>query len=269
MIFEGYAAVLYGIGLVLVSLYLLMSVDDFLWDIITSVMRRFRRKQDLDFKKLDTVPPKLLAVTIAAWHEENVLGDVIDNFIESTSYPRSMYHIFLGIYPNDPPTLEVALDLAKRHHNVHVIINTLPGPTSKAQNINHVIRQIRLFEQEHEWEFASLTIHDSEDVVHPYELLVTNYLLDTPRCAAVPGVSAAAPAADVQFLPEYYNRHICRRVCRKPLHDHGQPFPCQGIRPLRRNRICAVTKNAFVFRRQGRAAKRQPDGRLPPGADAV
>ena len=179
MIFEGYAAVLYGIGLALVSMYLLMSVDDFLWDIITSVMRRFRRKQDLDFKKLDTVPPKLLAVTIAAWHEENVLGDVIDNFIESASYPRSMYHIFLGIYPNDPPTLEVALDLAKRHHNVHVIINTLPGPTSKAQNINHVIRQIRLFEQEHEWEFASLTIHDSEDVVHPYELLVTNYLLDT------------------------------------------------------------------------------------------
>ena len=52
------------------------------------------------------------------------------------------------------------------------------APRPKAQNINHVIRQIRLYEQEHGWEFASLTIHDSEDVVHPYELLVTNYLLD-------------------------------------------------------------------------------------------
>ena len=60
-----------------------------------------------------------------------------------------------------------------------VIINDMPGPTSKAQNINHVIRQIRLFEQESGWAFQSLTIHDSEDVVHPYELLVTNYLLDT------------------------------------------------------------------------------------------
>lgn len=179
MIFQGYAAILYIIGLVLVCLYLAMSLDDFIWDIVTTIVRMFRPKPRLDFKKLDTVPPKLLAVTIAAWHEESVLGDVIDNFITSTSYPRSMYHIFLGVYPNDPATQEVAESLAKRYYNVHVVINALPGPTSKAQNINHVIRQIRLFEQEHGWEFAALTIHDSEDVVHPYELLVTNYLLDT------------------------------------------------------------------------------------------
>ncbi len=186
MIFEGYAAVLYVIGLVLVIMYLLMSVDDFLWDIVTSVVRRFHRKHNLDFQKLDTVPPKLLAVTIAAWHEENVLGDVIDNFIASTSYPRSMYRIFLGIYPNDLATLEVAQGLAERYSNVHVVINALPGPTSKAQNINYVIREIRQFEKEHGWEFASLTIHDSEDVVHPYELLVTNYLLDTHEALQFP-----------------------------------------------------------------------------------
>ncbi|HPJ02327.1 MAG TPA: glycosyltransferase [Candidatus Limiplasma sp.] len=179
MIFEGFAEVLYGIGLFLVFLYLAMSLDDFIWDIVTTLFRRFHKKQRLDFKALETIPPKLLAVTVAAWHEDAVLGDVIDNFIESTSYPRSMYHIFLGIYPNDAPTLKVAEELAERHDNVHVIINDMPGPTSKAQNINHVIRQIRVFEQEHGWAFASLTIHDSEDVVHPYELLVTNYLLET------------------------------------------------------------------------------------------
>ncbi len=179
MIFSGYAGILYGIGLLLVFLYLAMSVDDFIWDIVTTLFRRFRKKPRLDFKALETVPPKLLAVTVAAWHEDAVLGDVIDNFIASSSYPQSMYHIFLGIYPNDPPTLKVAWDLAERYENVHVIVNDTPGPTSKAQNINHVIRQIRLFEQERGWAFQSLTIHDSEDVVHPYELLVTNYLLDT------------------------------------------------------------------------------------------
>ncbi|MBE0601624.1 MAG: glycosyltransferase, partial [Firmicutes bacterium] len=178
MIFQGYAGVLYGIGLALVLLYLAMSIDDFIWDIVTSVFRGFHKKPRLDFKALETVPPKLLAVTVAAWHEDAVLGDVIDNFIASASYPQSMYHIFLGIYPNDPPTLKVAQDLAERYENVHVIINDTPGPTSKAQNINHVIHQIRLFEKERDWSFASLTIHDSEDVVHPYELLVTNYLID-------------------------------------------------------------------------------------------
>ncbi len=102
----------------------------------------------------------------------------MDNIIESTDYPRSMFHIFLGVYPNDPDTIAVAEDLARRHENVHVIINNLPGPTSKAQNINHVIREIRAYEKKRHWQFASLTIHDSEDVVHPLELRVTNYLLE-------------------------------------------------------------------------------------------
>lgn len=89
-----------------------------------------------------------------------------------------MYHIFLGVYPNDPETIAVAQDLAERHLNVHVIINAKPGPTCKADNVNHVLNRIRNFEIEHSWKFASITIHDSEDVVHPYEFKLTNYLID-------------------------------------------------------------------------------------------
>lgn len=179
MIFRNYSSILYAIGLVLVLLYLLMGFDDFIWDLVTLTQRPRYRKLKLDFRKLDAIPPKLLAVTVAAWHESNVLGDVIDNIIASTDYPRSMYHIFLGVYPNDAETIAVAQDLSSRHDNVHVVMNDLPGPTSKAQNINHVIRQIRVFEQAHGWKFAALTIHDSEDVVHPFELKAANYLLDT------------------------------------------------------------------------------------------
>ena len=171
-------SVLYIIGLVLVLLYLLMGVDDFIWDIVSLFHRRAYSKQLLDLHQLDRQPPKLLALAVAAWHEDNVLGDVIDNLIELAHYPKSMYHIFLGVYPNDAATILVAQRLAEKHPNVHVIINELPGPTSKAQNINYVIRQIKAFEQSHHWRFASLTIHDSEDVVHPYELKVTNYLLE-------------------------------------------------------------------------------------------
>lgn len=179
MIFQSFGSVLYVIGFFLVLLYILMGVDDFIWDMVTLTLRPRYQKRKLDFRQLNTVPPKLLAVTVAAWHESHVLGDVIDNIIVSTDYPRSMYHIFLGVYPNDPETISVAQDLSARHENVHVVINNLPGPTSKAQNINQVIRQIRVFEQEHDWQFAALSIHDSEDVVHPCELRVTNYLLDT------------------------------------------------------------------------------------------
>lgn len=170
---------LYIIGLLLVLLYLVLGLDDFIWDLLTLFKRRGYRKQRLELSRLRSVPPKLLAMTVAAWHESNVLGDVIDNVIATTDYPRSMYHIFLGVYPNDPETISVAKQLAKRYGNVHVIINDKPGPTSKAQNLNHVIREIKKFEKCKNWRFASLTIHDSEDVVHPYELLATNYLLET------------------------------------------------------------------------------------------
>lgn len=162
------------IGLIIVVLYLFMGIDDFVWDIAGLFRRRSYKEQLLDLHKLDSTPPKLLAIAIAAWHEDNVLGDVIDNVLSSVLYPKSMYHIFLGVYPNDPATISVAESLAARYPNVHVVINDLPGPTSKAQNINYIYRSIRRFEEEHGWRFASLSIHDSEDVVHPYEFKVTN-----------------------------------------------------------------------------------------------
>jgi len=180
------ANILLTIGLVVALLYLLMSLDDFVWDILGLFRRGSYRRQRLDLHKLDVTPPKLLALAIAAWHEDNVLGDVIDNVIASVLYPKSMYHIFLGVYPNDPATIAVAQALAKRYPNVHVVVNELPGPTSKAQNINYVIRQIKVFEAERGWRFASLTIHDSEDVVHPYELKATNYLLGTHEAIQFP-----------------------------------------------------------------------------------
>jgi adsorption protein B len=173
-----HVSAVYIIGLILVLLYLFMGADDFIWDIVSLLHRRSYRKQRLDLHQLDQQPPKLLAMAVAAWQEDNVLGDVIDNVIESVHYPRSMYHIFLGVYPNDEATVSVARNLADKYPNVHVVINELPGPTSKAQNINYVIRKIKAFEETHRWRFASLTIHDSEDVVHPYEFKVTNYLLE-------------------------------------------------------------------------------------------
>lgn len=173
-------------GFFLAAIYLMLGLDDLIWDAVNLVAKQRTGQRRLDLGELDSIPPKLLAVVIAAWHEDNVIEDVIDHFIESTHYPRSMYHIFLGVYPNDNATIEAVNRLSGKYDNVHVIINCLPGPTSKAQNINHVIRQIKIFEQARGWRFMSLTIHDSEDVVHPYELKVTNYLLDKHEAIQFP-----------------------------------------------------------------------------------
>lgn len=173
-----FSEILYIIGFVLVVFFIITGFDDFIWDIFALIKSRRQKENKLEIGELDTVPPKLIALMIAAWKEENVLESVIDTIVRSQIYPKSMYHIFLGVYSNDPDTIKVAGRLENKHPNVHCVINYKEGPTSKAQNLNYVIKQIKEFEKEHDYCFASFTIHDSEDVVHPYELKVTNYLID-------------------------------------------------------------------------------------------
>ena len=74
------------------------------------------------------------------------------------------------------------------------------GPTSKAANINHTVRAIREYEAERDVRFASVTIHDAEDVVHPNEFKMTNYLTDDydassspcSRCSACRGCGCSS-----------------------------------------------------------------------------
>ena len=172
-------SIIYIIGLLLVLCYVLFSIDDLVWDFASLFRKRKNSPEDkLDIKYLDEMPPKLLAVMVAAWHEDSVLEPVVDNMIASIQYPRSMYHVFLGVYPNDDATIKVAETLQKKYDNVHMVINGRPGPTCKADNINSIIQYIRQFEAQCAWHFASVTVHDSEDVVHPYELKVTNCLIE-------------------------------------------------------------------------------------------
>lgn len=96
---------LYLIGFILASLYILMGLDDFIWDIIALYYKRKRKDVVLNMQEISDTPYKLLAVIIGAWKEDNVIEDVIHNFLESTIYPKSMYHIFLGVYPNDEATI--------------------------------------------------------------------------------------------------------------------------------------------------------------------
>ena len=172
------ANVLYITGLILAILYLTMGFDDFIWDIYSLFKRGQYKKSRLDFKVLRTPPPKLLAITIGAWNESGVIGAVIENLIASIQYPKSMYHLFVGVYPNDQDTIDIVAEIEKKYPNIHMVINSTPGPTTKAQNINYVIKNIKEYEKQNNWRFASITIHDAEDVIHPYELSVTNYMID-------------------------------------------------------------------------------------------
>ncbi|NLC66463.1 MAG: phage adsorption protein NrfB [Clostridium sp.] len=178
----------YIIGLIFVLILILISIDDLIWDIFYTFKKNRAKKkgETIDAQKIDEIKPKMLAIIVAAYNEEAVLKDVIENLILSNQYPRSMYHIFLGVYPNDPGTMKVAKKLAEDFDNVHKIIHVLNGPSSKADNLNNVIENIYDFESENHIEFAAIVIHDSEDLVHPYELKFENYLLEKYPLIQIP-----------------------------------------------------------------------------------
>lgn len=167
------------LGFCLVVMYIVIAFDDFIWDVFTLVNGFFSRKTIVALSTLTENPPKLIALTIAAWKEDNVIKDVIENILDSQIYPQSMYHIFIGVYPNDSPTIAEVLELEEKYPNIHVVINYKAGPTTKAQNLNYVFLKVKEFEAEKNWKFSAITVHDSEDIVHPYEFLFTNYLIDT------------------------------------------------------------------------------------------
>ena len=171
------ADVVYWIGFAVALAFIVFGADDLLWDVF-ALFRRVGRKK-VPLARINEKPPKMLAVVIAAWHEDAVIGEVIDNLVASAQYPRELYRVFLGVYPNDGATLAVARALEARHGGtVAVAVNSRPGPTSKADNINHTLSLIRGYERDHDVRFASVTIHDAEDVVHPNEFKMTSYLID-------------------------------------------------------------------------------------------
>jgi adsorption protein B len=86
----------YKLGLIFVSLILLISIDDLIWDIYYFLSRFLGKSKisTIDVNEVEKTIPRMLAVIVAAYNEENVLKSVITNLIVSNQYPKSMYHIF-------------------------------------------------------------------------------------------------------------------------------------------------------------------------------
>lgn len=176
------------IGFIFVLIVILISIDDLIWDIYYLIGKLIGKIKtpSIDVKEIEKIPPKMLGIIIAAYNEENVLRPVVRNIILSNQYPKGMYHIFLGVYPNDEGTMRVAKELEEEFSNVHKVIHVLNGPSSKADNLNNVIKNIYIFEKENYLEFQAIVIHDSEDLIHPYEFKLENYLLEKYSAIQIP-----------------------------------------------------------------------------------
>src|SRR5690349_886386 len=106
------------------------SLDDLLIDLAHLVggLKPIQISKDT-WREWGALPEKPIALMIPAWKESNVLEAMVKTNLARIRYAN--FRWFIGVYPNDPDTVEVAKKLEKAYPNkITVVIVDRPGPTS-------------------------------------------------------------------------------------------------------------------------------------------
>ena len=201
----------------------LSMLDDSIIDLIfiALIARRRMRHEDL--------PPAgdggWMAIIVPAWDEADVIAAMLRMMVNRIDYPR--YRIFVGVYPNDPATRrEVERVVDPR---IEVVTCSRPGPTTKADCLNHLWRAVVAFEATAGIAFKGIVLHDAEDVVDAGELRVFDaYLpaLAMVQLPVVPLVDRASRWVSGHYLDEFAEAHRKDIVVRGAI---GAAVPSAGV----------------------------------------
>jgi adsorption protein B len=125
-----------------------------------------------------------IAVFVPLWQEHAVIGRMLEHNLAAIQYGN--YHFFVGVYPNDVPTVSAVARQARRHPRVHVAICPHDGPTSKGDCLNWIYQRMKDHEQRHHMRFRVVVMHDAEDLIHPESLRLINWFSRTYAMVQVP-----------------------------------------------------------------------------------
>ncbi|CAI8774649.1 glycosyl transferase family protein [Pseudomonas sp. IT-P294] len=179
--------------IVVAVLILISGVDDLfidLWYWSRRLFRKFtvgRKYRPLTAEQLMARDEQPLAIMVPAWLEYDVIAPMIENMVSTLDYQN--YVVFVGTYINDQRTIDEVERMRRRYKQLHRVEVPHAGPTCKADCLNWVIQAIFLHEKTHGITFAGVVLHDSEDVLHPMELRLFNYLLPRKDMIQLPVVS--------------------------------------------------------------------------------
>jgi len=170
-----------------------------------------------------------IAIFIPAWDEAAVIGPMLRRSL--ALWAREDMQIFIGLYPNDPATAAAVADAVGEHgaDRVTIVVNPLPGPTTKADCLNQLWVALRHWERAHGRETIAVVLHDAEDVVHADALRLIGKL--APRFALVqlpvlPLVSARSRWISGHYVDEFAEAHGKSLLVREAL---GASMPSAGV----------------------------------------
>lgn len=237
--------------LILSSLFFLGSLDDLFLDMIHFIFslkpKKISNQSWNEWAIRDEDP---IAVMIPAWQEYDVLEPMVKTNLKRIKYKN--FHWFIGVYPNDEKTLEIALKMQELYpEKITVVINSRPGPTSKAQCLNEILKVMTQgiekarSKGDKPWVPRFVAIHDAEDVIHPLSFTAINAQKEDVDFIQVPIFSLPVPTnkwVAGTYLDEFADIHLREVPVREKLQ---MPIPSAGVGTFFSFRILEVLGKKF------------------------
>jgi adsorption protein B len=230
LLFSGFWILVGGLDDVIIDLIWGMRA---LWRWLT----RYRRKPPM---RADALPPPAqpgtIAVFIPAWREAAVIGQMLQRCRSSWQDSGVDYRIYVGCYSNDPETIAAATNAVSGDPHVQIVQCDQPGPTTKADCLNRLWRQLTQDELVSGHKVKAVALHDSEDAVHPLELRIFDYLIERGVAVQLPVIPIQVPGSawiSGHYCDEFAEAHGKSLVVREAL---GAAVPLAGVG-------CAIERN--------------------------
>lgn len=204
----------------------LSSLDDLAVDLVWLLRVAFRPASGLPPAPEQ---PGRFALLLPAWDEAAVIGPMLSRLCATVPDPD--LRIFVGVYPNDPATR--AAVAAVPDGRVQAVQTTRPGPTTKADCLNHLWRAVLLHEGATGERFKAVVLHDAEDIVDPASFAL--YDRHMPALAMVQVPVLPLPDRAAHRASRWVSGHYCDEFAEAHAKDMmvrgvlGAPVPSAGV----------------------------------------
>lgn len=222
----------------------LFLIDDLFIDFF-ALIKRIKPKPIEESVLYNQKNIKNLAIMVANWKEQDVLEAMVNG--NKINLPYENVHIFLGVYPNDLETLQIALKMQEIHSRVYAVINPQNGPTYKGQMLNEIIKHIFRHEEEIGVEFDGFILHDSEDILDRRIPLLYGLGLRQADFIQTPVLSLPVKKTQITagtYMDEFAEVHTKELLVREYL---GGALPSAGVGTCLTRKLILT----FLARQQG------------------
>ena len=155
---------------------------------------------------------------IPAWQEAGVIKKMLLNTLNTIDYRN--YFIFVGVYPNDPDTQAEVDQVSEAYPQIIKIVNSKPGPTTKAENLNEIYRGLCHFEEQTGLKFELVVLSDAEDIHHPLSFKLFNYLMPRFEMIQIPIIPLEMPWHSFVggvYMDEFAEMHLKELIVREKI----------------------------------------------------